>query len=193
MIRSRPGNVGGTEEGDDRSLEGRGEVARPGIGGDQERRAAHAGFRESQAQRLLGQADHGGMIGQPDDLAGWLAFGRPAEHEHGDIPLLHQPASAARQTMRWASSWPARTLRPYSDRPRDGHRRQSQVAPGPIGRRTRRRGWSPARAGPSRPGSPASLPGPGSIRTIGVGKKLPSASRGGWRLSVKSSPRPYRT
>ena len=47
MIGAGPGDVRRAEQRDDRRLKGRREMARAGVGRDQERRPAHAGLGES--------------------------------------------------------------------------------------------------------------------------------------------------
>ena len=134
-----------------------------------------------------------GMVGQPRRSPGPVPLGGTAEHEHRGRRLLDQPARQPRQMMRWASSSPARTLLPYSDKPTGCSARKPRSAQARSAADSSSRGGLRARAESSRPGSPASSPGPGNTPRSASGESLPSASRGGWRLSVRSSPRPYRT
>ncbi len=99
VVGPRPGDMRRAEEGEHGDVEGRCEMARAGVGRHQERRAADAGLRESEAQRLTGQADDARMIGLRDDRHRRLALGGAAEHQDVDGRLDGEAACERREVL----------------------------------------------------------------------------------------------
>ena len=125
-------------------LKGRREMARAGIGRDQERRPAHAGLGEPDRQRLIGQADDTRVAGRPHDLARWLALIGPANDQDRHIRPDRPVAAPARRNGVRASSWPGQMLRRCSGR-RSAARPPVPERQRPGRPRLRRRASWPAR------------------------------------------------
>ena len=134
MIGPGPGDVRRPEEGQHGDPERGGEVSRPRVGRDQQRRAPDAGLRQADREGLIGQADDSGVGGPGRDLAGRVAFARPADDEHGESRLVGEAMRQAREVLHRPVL--GRTERP--PRVQADHGRvpvQSQLRPGPVGRR----------------------------------------------------------
>ena len=76
-----PDRQRGTQQRDHRLAQGRRDVPRPAVGGNQQP-AALRQPSSPQADRLAGQGEHPGKFGQADDSRAMLAFLRPAEDQN---------------------------------------------------------------------------------------------------------------
>ena len=108
-------------------------MAGAGVGRDQERRPADAGLGQSDAERLIGQADDAAMRGGRDDLPRGVALAGPQRTRTRHSGLRRPVAAPARRSAPSASSWPGRRRRRCSGRPRGSPPIKPQRGQGPIG------------------------------------------------------------